>query len=114
MGLISTNLPAELLDTIITSQWSRLDDLKVPRLKHRCMVFQEKLIISGGDRPSFYPDSKAFFGATSYRKTGITSRGFYFFDDQFTAASNRGRLLIKGGLYFPTSGLSVQNRIKFT
>ena len=31
------------------------------------MVFQEKLIISGGDRPSFYPDSKAFFGATSYR-----------------------------------------------
>ena len=35
-----------------------------------------------------------------YSKTGITSRGFYFFGDPFTAASNRGRLLIKGGLYF--------------
>ena len=58
---------------IITNQWSRLDDLKVPRCKHRSVVFQENLIISGGDRPSFDPDSNAFVGASTYVSTEIIS-----------------------------------------
>ena len=58
---------------IITKQWCRLDDLKVPRYNHRSVVFQGRLIISGGDRPFFDPDSKAFVGASSYVSTEIIS-----------------------------------------
>ena len=47
--------------------------MKVPRCKHRSVVFQENLIISGGDRPSFDPDSNAFVGASTYVSTEIIS-----------------------------------------